>query len=203
MSFSCSKWTAVGMDAGGQPAASFAIKIDIYNTGARPIVLQDLILEAETHDGSRIYYEPIVLFDMKNYFSTIGQERRIATAQQGMVPLPVTISPKEHFDFNHEILFLPLDHTSIAKVPQDAPLDLRVFARSNRSKTYAEVGYQRVNVTDISQLSNGSFSGLLSTSSLLKRPDFISKRAGHKNKSKLQDRYSSTPQEPMSTNWHL
>src|SRR2546423_1830560 len=64
LSISASRWTAVGMEAAGKTVAAFAVKIDVINTGGRPILLKDLFLEAETQDGTRIYYDPIMLFDL-------------------------------------------------------------------------------------------------------------------------------------------
>lgn len=176
LSISTSRWTALGLEASGKPAAAFVVKIDVINTGGRPILLKDLFLEATTRHGAKIYYEPIMLFDLTDYFGSLGQDRRIATAQKGMVPLPIRVPSGKQLDFGAEMLFLPHDKKTAVRVADDFPILLRLFASTERTNGYAQITTQIVTAEDVASLTNGSLAGVLSSTSIEQRDDFLNKR---------------------------
>lgn len=176
LSISASRWTAVGLDASGKTGAAFVIKIDVINTGGRPILLKDMFLEAETQNGNRIYYDPIMLFDLTDYFGSIGKKDRIATAQKGMVPLPIRIPAGKNIDFGAEVFFLPIDKKTTVEVANDFPIKLRLFASTERRSGYYEIETQTITKEDVASLTNGSFTGVLSTTAIEQRNDFLNNR---------------------------
>jgi hypothetical protein len=111
------------------------VKIDITNTGSRPILLKDLFIEAHSERGRRIYYEPIMLFDLTHYYASTGQAGRIATTPKGMVPLPIAIPAGKHIDFGHEmrppgrLIHSPCCDTGIPSLP----LAISAHIKYNRS----------------------------------------------------------------------
>ena len=65
--FSCSRWTAIGLEVEGKQGSAFAVRIGINNNGNSPIEIIDFLLVAETHKGQIIIYDPILLFDLTYY----------------------------------------------------------------------------------------------------------------------------------------
>lgn len=59
----------IGIENTGQQGSSFIIKIGVINDGNRPLVIKDFLLVAETFTGKKILYDPIILFDLTDYFS--------------------------------------------------------------------------------------------------------------------------------------
>ena len=161
LSFACSRLTAIGMASSGRTASAFAIKVDVINSGSRPIVLRDLLLEANTNTGKRIFYDPILLFDLTNYVASVGQQNRIATSQKGQAPLPISIPAGQHFEFGYEILFMPHDKKTAVETPDDAPMTLDLYALTSRKRKYRHIVTQEISSDDVKSLVNGSFSGVL------------------------------------------
>lgn len=171
--FACSKWTAIGLSADGVTGAAFTIQVSVINNGNRPLVLKDLMLVAKTSENKEIYYDPILLFDLRQYIADMGKDDRIARAQRGQVTLPIIIPPNQHFDFPYEILFMPYDKKTAVATQKDAPFTLKLYGRTNRSKHYQLVAFQEFQPDDVRQLRNGTFAGVLSTASIEKREAFI------------------------------
>ena len=181
MIFACSRWTALGLDNDGKRGAAFAINIESFNTGAKPVKLFDFLLVAETVSGSLVYYDPIFLFSMNSYIQAMGQQNQIGQANNGTVPLPIIIPNGATFKFPCELLFMPQDKKTTVLLPEDAPFKLKLYARIDNKK-YKKISEQFFSSDDINNLRNGSFSGVISTSSIEERNKFI-KRHMPPNKS--------------------
>jgi len=173
--YACSKWTAIGLDASGQPGATFVLQIGIINNGNKPLILKDFMLIAETVRNKKILYDPIMLFDLTYYIASVGRENRMIESQKGQIPLPLTIPANEQYEFNYEILFMPYDKKTAVHTLSDTPLILKLHALTNRLKSYQLAATQKIDKNDIQNLQNGSFVGVLSTESTKNRDRFIEK----------------------------
>jgi len=173
LSFVSSRWTAVGIDVSGKTGAVFALKIDVINNGSKSIQLTDLLLEAKLQDGTRIFYDPIFLFDLTTYIGSMGNGDRIAKSQKGMAPLPAAIPAGKQFDFGFELLFMPHDKRTAIQIATDTPVELNLYSLSDRDKNYTLVATQEISTEDIKSLTNGGFAGVLSTSSIKNRDKLI------------------------------
>lgn len=170
--FTCSRWTAIGLDNSGQQGSSFVIKIGVINYGNRPLIIKDFLLIAETHNKKEIVYDPIILFDLTYYIASIGKQNRIADSQKGQIPLPIIIPPNKSYNFEYEMLFMPFDKKTTIINNQDAPFILKLYARL-KNKSYNLIAEQNITKEDIVTLTNGSFRGVLSTSSIEHRQKFL------------------------------
>ena len=173
--FTCSRWTAIGLSNSGQEGSTFAINIGVTNDGNAPLELVDLLLVAETHNKKKIFYDPIILFDLTYYISSQGEDGRMGKAQKGQVPLPMIVPPNQQYTFEKEILFMPYDKTTSIINHIDAPFTLELYALTNRANSYKKIAEQYFRPEDIQNLVNGSFSGVLSTYSIKNREEFINK----------------------------
>lgn len=173
--FYCSRWTAIGLSVNGEEGAAFSINIGLNNNGNSPIEIIDFILVAETHHNKKIFYDPIILFDLTYYISSIGQDRRIENAQKGQIPLPIIIPPNQQYTFEEEILFMPYDKKTAVLNKKDPPFTLKLYALTDRYSDYKKIAEQNFEPNDIEKLVNGSFSGVLSTYSIKNRERFINR----------------------------
>ncbi len=177
LQFACSRWTIIGLDACGSLGAAFAVKVDMLNSGSSPLFLKDLLLVVETCDGKSIFYEPIFLFDMTRYIESIGEANRITMCQKGAIPLPTIVSAGERLNFGCEVLFLPHDKEKPVLIDSDSFFELKLLSLSGDSKNYRLIARQKITSSDIGNLSNGSFSGVMSTASTSKRDKYIETHA--------------------------
>lgn len=173
--FACSRWSNIGLSNNNKTGAAFAVNIDIHNTGPKAYTLYDLLIQVETSQNKKIYYDPIFLFDMTTYVQSVGKQNQIGLSNNGGVPLPIIIPDHSVFKFPFEILFMPQDKATTVILPEDAPFTIKLFAKTSRQKNYSEVAYQEIAKDDIKDLKNGNFSGVLSTSSIKDRSNFINK----------------------------
>jgi hypothetical protein len=94
-----------------------------------------------------------------------------------MAPLPVAIPAGKQFDFGFELLFMPHDKKTAIQIDTDTPFELNLYSLSDRGKNYKLVATQIISTEDIKNLTNGSFAGVLSTSSIKNRDTFINSAA--------------------------
>lgn len=167
--FCVSKWTAFGISSNGKDGSTFIVRIDINNPSSRPVTIEDFVLVVKTKTNKKILYEPIMLWDLTYYIESIGVPKKITEFQKGQIPLPFNIPTKEAFKFDYEILFMPKDIKVSVKNDEDAPLEIEVLALTDKWKDYKLVSNQRFTIDEIKNLTNGSFSGVLSTSSIENR----------------------------------
>ncbi len=172
--FACSRWAAIGLTAKGQPGASFAVQIGIVNNGSRPLLLKDFMLAAET-PHRKIFYDPILLFDLTQYIADVGRNDRITRAQKGQAPLPILIPACQQYDFPCEVLFMPYDKKTTVLIESDTPCILNLYALTDRSKSYELIATQELSREAVQELKSGGFSGVLSTASTKIRESFIRK----------------------------
>jgi len=167
-----SQWTAIGMDAGGQSAASMTVRIAFLNTGTKPVIVRDVMMVAVTAAGNTIAYEPILLFDIVRYISGVGTEARITDCQQGPVPLPVLIPPASQFEFPASVMFLPEDKKTAVLLQKHLPVTIELYYLSDRRRHYQRAAVQYISEDEVRNLKNGAFAGLISTESKKRRPSF-------------------------------
>jgi hypothetical protein len=105
----------------------------------------------------------------------------MANAQKGMVPLPIGIPAGKHIDFGYEMLFMPHDKKTAVEVATEFPIKLRLFASTERNKGYQEIANQKITAEDVAALTNGGFSGVLSSASIDKRNDFLNRSSASSN----------------------
>lgn len=172
--FACSRWTAIGLDNSGQQGSSFVIKIGVINYGNRPLLINDFLLIAETHNNKKIVYDPIILFDLTFYIASIGKQNRMTESQKGQIPLPIIIPPNKNYNFDYEILFMPYDKKTSIINNQDSPFTLKLYARLKK-ESYKLIAEQVIKKEDIASLTNGSFCGVLSSTSTEHREKFLNK----------------------------
>jgi hypothetical protein len=96
----------------------------------------------------------------------------MAKAQKGMIPLPIIIPPNKSYDFDYVILFMPFDKKTTIINHQDSPFKLYLHA-SIGNKPYKKIAEQNITSEDIVNLTNGSLSSLISTSTTENRQKFF------------------------------
>lgn len=174
--FVCSRWTAIGMQhSDGFPKAAFAVKISSINNGAKPLEVKDFLLTAKDKNKILFIYEPILLFDLRQWIEDGNKPDKFGWAQKGQIPLPFVVPPKETFDFEHHIFFLPADKATMIDPRVDGPVELRIFALTDRSSSYKLIGEQQFKHEDIKDIRMGSFSSILSDESTKVRAYFVKK----------------------------
>lgn len=167
--FCCSRWTAFGITNSVQEGATFIVKIDINNASNHPVTIMDFIIIATTSKKDKILYEPILLWDLTYYIESMNVPKKIIEFQKGQIPLPVIIPAKQMYSFDYEILFKPKDPSVVIINNQDAPFNLQLLALTDRWKNYKVVVNQEFHESDIVNLTQGNFSGVLSTVSITNR----------------------------------
>jgi len=167
--FSISRWTAFGITNKGREGSTFILKIDINNPGTKPVMIKDFIIIAVTHNGNKIIYEPIMLWDLTYYIESMGTPKKIVEFQKGQIPLPITIPQNQSFHFDYEILFMPQDKMTTIINEEDVPFEIEVYALTEKWKDYKLISFQKFAKNDIVNLKNGNFVGVLSTSSIENR----------------------------------
>jgi len=173
-SFVCSRWTTIGVQHGdGFPRAAFAVKISITNNGVKPLTVKDFLLVARDKNSTLFYYDPILLFDVRQWIEEGNKADKVGRCQKGQVPLPFVVTPKTTFDFEHHVFFLPADKTTMIDPRVDGPVTLRLYALTDRSSKYKLASIQQFNHEDIKDLKMGSVSSVLSDESVRFRPEFI------------------------------
>ena len=186
LQFNCTRWTAIGLQVKDQNntfiGATIALDISIVNDGAKPKLVKDFLLFANTSTGKEIVYSPVMIFDITNYASTLGGNNRIGKAQKGLVPLPALVQEQSSYKFEKEILFMPLDKKTAINVQSDPPCTLKLYALIDDEKDYELISTQTVESKDIGQLKNGSFSSFESNVATSNRESFINKLQKTANK---------------------
>ncbi|MEX2411328.1 MAG: hypothetical protein WD607_08170 [Candidatus Paceibacterota bacterium] len=167
--FSISRWTALGISNNGKNGSTFILKLSINNPSTRPITINDFAIIAKTGKGKRIIYEPLMLWDLTYYIESLGVSKKIVEFQKGQIPLPLSIPAKESFQFDYEILFMPQDKKASIINAEDGSFVLEFYALTDKWKDYKLVSTQKIMEEDIKNLQNGSFSGVLSTTSIENR----------------------------------
>jgi hypothetical protein len=171
--FVCSRWTAVRMEhVSGKPLAAFSLHITVVNDGKVPLEIRDLLLIAKTPDRT-IIYEPILLWDLRQWIEDGNRPDKVGRAQKGQVPLPIQLNAGQYFDFQYSILFLPLDKETMVEPLKDSSVELVLYGLTDRNDEYVAIAEQRLNADELKPLINQSFSGAVSTVSKEKRPAFI------------------------------
>jgi hypothetical protein len=173
-SFVCSSWSAIGMQhKDGYPRIAFAIKISVTNNGVKPLIIKDFYLLTKDETGSIFHYEPIVLFDLRQWIEDGNRPDKVGRAQKGQIPLPFVVPPKKTFSFEHHLYFLPTDKTTMVDPRISGSIKLRLFAITDRFSSYKLIGEQKFLHDDIKNLTMGNFSSVLSDVSTKKRSEFI------------------------------
>jgi len=168
--FVCSRWTAKRMDkADGSVRAAFSVYISVMNKGKIPLVLYDLILVAEVEEDDRILYEPILLWDLRQWIEDGNRPDKVGRSQKGQVPLPVLVPPDTICDFGYSILFLPVDTEKMVNPLEHSNVQLKLYALTDRVKKYTMICEQVMDERDLKSLLDKSFSSAISTASKSKR----------------------------------
>jgi len=171
--FCCSRWTALGIENSGKDGSTFIVKVDINNPSNKPVIIKDIVLIATTKNKSKIIYEPIMLWDLTYYIESMGVPKKIVEFQKGQIPLPIVIPAKQSFGFKHEILFMPQDKKTSIINNTDAPFEIEIFALTDLWRNYKKVAYQNFDESNVENLKNGNFSGVLSTASTENRKKLL------------------------------
>lgn len=143
------------------------------------------MLKAITKKHKIVYYDPILLFDLTYYIASVGKDRRITDTQKGMPPIPIAIPAGKQYDFGYEILFMPLDKKTAIDIQNDLPCELILYALTGKNKKYKPIGRQQVLQSDLKELASGSFSGMISTSSMKLRQTFTEQSLKVKEDAKI------------------
>lgn len=167
--FVCSRWTAMRMDADGRPRAAFSVYISVMNKGKVPLELRDLMLVAEVGKDHPILYEPILLWDLQQWIEDGNRPDKVSRSQKGQAPLPVLVPPDEVCDFGYSIFFLPFDKERLVSPLEHSTVRLRLYALTDREKSYKVVGEQVMAKQDLKPLLDKSFSAAISTTSKAER----------------------------------
>jgi len=171
--FVCSRWTAVRMEhISKKPLAAFSLHITVVNEGKVALEIRDLLLIAKTGDR-RIFYEPILLWDLRQWIEDGNRPDKVGRAQKGQVPLPIQLNAGQYFDFQYSILFLPLDKETMVEPLKDSSVELVLYGLTDRNDNYVVVAEQHLDADEIKPLLNQSFSSVVSTVSKAKRSAFI------------------------------
>ena len=175
--FACSRWNAIGLTAQNQPGAAFALSIGVANYSNHPLIITDYLLEADT-SRKKIYYDPILLFDLNHYIIAFltNQNAIIAHSQKGQAPIPIIIPAIQQYSFDYELLFMPQDKMTSINTQKDTPFTLRLFVLTDRAATYEEIAAQEIGQQDVANLMNGGFSSVTSTVSIQRRSQFMDQR---------------------------
>lgn len=171
--FSCHKWTAIRMEKNGHPEAAFALQINVYNKGTKVLQLYDFVLVAETDDNQKATYEPIVLWDLIQWIEDGSRPDKVGRTQKGQVPLPTIVTPGQLYNFNYPILFLPIDKNTLINPQTANTVDLKLYARTDRSKKYILIGQQNFKKEEIKSIMTNSFSSVISSSSINARNELL------------------------------
>ena len=168
--FVCSRWTAIRMEhADGRPRAAFSVYVSVMNKGKVPLELQDLMLVAEVEKEHPIFYEPILLWDLRQWIEDGDRPDKVGRAQKGQAPLPVLVPPDTVCDFGYSLLFLPVDKDRLVSPLEHSNVRLKLYALTDREKRYRVVGEQVMVKQDLKPLLDKSFSAAISTASKAKR----------------------------------
>lgn len=168
--FVCSRWTAIRMDhADGRPRAAFSVYISVMNKGKVPLELRDLMLVAEVGKDHPILYEPILLWDLRQWIEDGNRPDKVGRSQKGQAPLPVLVPPDTVCDFGYSIFFLPVDKERLVSPIEHSTVRLKLYALTDREKRYKVVGEQVMAEQDLKPLLDKSFSAAISTASKAKR----------------------------------
>jgi len=156
----------------GEPLAAFSVNVSILNEGTAPLEVIDLLLMADTGEETT-FYEPIVLWDLKEWIESGNAPDKVGRTQKGQVPLPVLIPADEFFDYGYPALFLPVDHEKIIEPRNTSEVRLELYALTDRSSEYEMVGKQIMDEEDLKPLLEKSFSGAVSTVSKSNRSELV------------------------------
>lgn len=157
----------------GEPRAAFSVRVSVVNEGKRPLEIRDLLLAADTNDGQPIFYEPLFLWDWRQWIEDGDRPDKVGRAQKGQVPLPIQLKADEYYDFEYSILFLPLDKETMVEPLKHSAVKLRLYAFTDRQAGYIQIGEQVMEDGDIKALVDKAFSGVVSTVWKAKRARFI------------------------------
>ena len=155
-----------------KPLAAFSLHITVVNEGKVALEIRDLLLIAKTGDR-RIFYEPILLWDLRQWIEDGNRPDKVGRAQKGQVPLPIQLNAGQYFDFQYSILFLPLDKETMVEPLKDSSVELVLYGLTDRNDNYVVVAEQHLDADEIKPLLNQSFSSVVSTVSKAKRSAFI------------------------------
>lgn len=169
--YACSMWTAVKLNQNNSPRAAFALNISIYNKGNASLKLFDLFIQVTDDSGNYYYYEPIVLWDLKQWIEDGNRPDRVGRTQKGQVPLPTVIVPDEDYNFGYPVLFLPEDLKKVIDPNSTDEIELKLYSRTNRKKDYELVGTQKFNQEKLQSLNQHAFVSIKSNESISKREE--------------------------------
>lgn len=167
--YACSMWTVVQLIQNGSPRAAVALNLSVYNKGNSSLKLFDLLIQVVDDSGNYYYYEPIVLWDLKQWIEDGNRPDRVGRTQKGQVPLPTVIVPDQDYNFGYPILFLPEDTTNVVDPNNTTEINVKLFARTDRDKKYQHVAEQKFNQTDLQGLNKQAFVSIKSSESISKR----------------------------------
>lgn len=167
--FVCSRWTAIQMQqSSGEPRAAFSIHVTVVNQGTAPLEIRDLLLVAETGSEQPIIYEPILLWDLRQWIEDGNRPDKVGRAQKGQVPLPLQLNAGQYFDFEYSVLFLPLDKAIMVDPHKHTSVELKLYAYTDRNHDYVVIGEQAMG-EEVKTLASSAFAGAVSTISKSKR----------------------------------
>ena len=110
-----------------------------------------------------ILYEPILLWDLKEWIEAGHAPNKVGRTQKGQVPLPILIPAGKFFDFGYSALFLPVDKEKIVEPLVSNDVILELYALTDKSSEYKKVGEQIMEKNDLQSLIDKPFSGAIST----------------------------------------
>jgi hypothetical protein len=155
-----------------RPLAAFSVHISVVNDGKVPLEIRDILLAAKTPERL-IVYEPIILWDVRQWIEDGNRPDKVGRAQKGQVPLPIQLNAGQYFDFEYSILFLPLDKETMVEPLKNHAVDLTLYALTDRNEIYVTIAEQHLDADELKPLINQSFSSAVSTVSKAKRAALI------------------------------
>ncbi|HYV14331.1 MAG TPA: hypothetical protein VE980_25715 [Pyrinomonadaceae bacterium] len=155
-----------------RPLAAFSVHVSVVNDGKLPLEIRDLLLTASTPERL-IIYEPILLWDVRQWIEDGNRSDKVGRSQKGQVPLPIQLNAGQYFDFQYSILFLPLDKETMVEPLKNYDIDLVLYSLTDRNIDYVSIAQQHFDAEELKPLINQSFSSAVSTISRVKRPAFI------------------------------
>jgi hypothetical protein len=175
--FNCSKWTAIQMLKDGNPHSTFAVHLSIFNKGKVPLQIFDFLLKAKTNKGQILDFEPILLWDLRQWIEDGDRPDKVGRAQKGQVSLPLIITPGQLYDFGYHILFLPVDKLNLIKPISSDGVELTLYSKTDRAANYELIGKQSFTDKEMKEILQKSFVSVISTEAISERQKILEKNS--------------------------
>lgn len=159
--FVCSRWTAVRLDTPeNTPLAAFMIQVSVINRDGTPLEIRDLLLVARNRTQNTCYYEPLLLWDLRQWIEDGDRPDKVGRAQKGQVPLPLLVPAHESYDFDFPLLFLPVAENKVINAISNDDTDLSLYCLTDRSRKYVRIASQIFTSQELRNLEKGGFSAV-------------------------------------------